>query len=93
MEEYSQVEVAKCIQIGLLCVQGNPNSRPTMAAVVLYLNSHSPELSSPEEPAFFIHGRMNQEIIAQLESSSGQSTKNFISFSVNEMSMSEFYPR
>ncbi|CAO2842624.1 unnamed protein product [Amaranthus hypochondriacus] len=30
-------EVARCIQIGLLCVQQNPEQRPTMAAVVLML--------------------------------------------------------
>jgi hypothetical protein len=84
------MEVIKCIQIGLLCVQENPNVRPTMATVVSYLNSHSPELPSPQEPAFFIQDRMNQEVTAHMESSS---TNNFISFSVNDMSISEFYPR
>jgi len=90
IENYSQIEVIKCIQIGLLCVQENPNVRPTMATVVSYLNSHSPELSSPQEPAFFIHDRTNQDVAAQLEPSSAN---NFVSFSVNEVSISEFYPR
>ncbi|CAK8573777.1 unnamed protein product [Lathyrus sativus] len=90
IENYSLIEVIKCIQIGLLCVQENPNVRPTMSTVVSYLNSHSPELPSPQEPAFFIHSRMNQEVTAQMESSS---TNNFEAFSVNEMYISEFYPR
>ncbi|CAJ2630339.1 unnamed protein product [Trifolium pratense] len=90
IENYSHIEVIKCIQIGLLCVQENPNVRPTMASVVSYLKSRSPELSSPQEPAFFIHDRVNQEVTAQMESSS---TNNFISFSVNHMSISEFYPQ
>ncbi|XP_058767176.1 cysteine-rich receptor-like protein kinase 25 [Vicia villosa] len=90
IEKYSLIEVIKCIQIGLLCVQENPNVRPTMSTVVSYLNSHSPELPSPQKPAFFIHNRMNQEATTQMESSSAN---NFVSFSVNEMSISEFYPR
>ncbi|XP_058763749.1 cysteine-rich receptor-like protein kinase 10 [Vicia villosa] len=90
IENYSFIEVIKCIQIGLLCVQENPNVRPTISTVVSYLNSHSPELPSPQEPAFFIHSRMNQEVTAQMESSSAN---NFVSYSVNEMSISEFYPR
>lgn len=89
IENYSRIEVIKCIQIGLLCVQENPNVRPTMATVVSYLNSHSPEMSSPQEPAFFLHDRTNQDIAAQ-ESSS---VNNSVSFSVNEVSISEFYPR
>ncbi|WJX14805.1 hypothetical protein P8452_05018 [Trifolium repens] len=89
-ENYSRIEVIKCIQIGLLCVQENPNVRPTMATVVSYLNSHSPELPSPQEPAFFIQHRMNEEVTAQMELSSAN---NFISLSVNHMSISEFYPQ
>ncbi|KAK2458392.1 cysteine-rich receptor protein kinase [Trifolium repens] len=89
-ENYSRIEVIKCIQIGLLCVQENPNVRPTMATVVSYLNSHSPELPSPQEPAFFIQHRMNEEVTAQMEPSSAN---NFISLSVNHMSISEFYPQ
>ncbi|CAI0407068.1 unnamed protein product, partial [Linum tenue] len=48
-------EVARCIHIGLLCVQENVNDRPTMAAVALMLSSHSVTLPLPSKPAFFIH--------------------------------------
>ncbi|XP_056172134.1 cysteine-rich receptor-like protein kinase 29 [Syzygium oleosum] len=48
-------EIMRCIQIGLLCVQENASSRPTMASVLLMLNSHSVTLQVPLKPAFFLH--------------------------------------
>ncbi|XP_021895135.1 cysteine-rich receptor-like protein kinase 41 [Carica papaya] len=51
----SRSELIKCIHIGLLCVQENINERPTMASVVLMLNSNSLSLPAPSKPAFFIH--------------------------------------
>ncbi|PON42035.1 Serine/threonine protein kinase [Parasponia andersonii] len=49
---YTQNEVIRCIHIGLLCVQEDPADRPTMASIVLMLNSYSVTLSSPKPPAF-----------------------------------------
>ncbi|CAJ1977279.1 unnamed protein product [Sphenostylis stenocarpa] len=85
-------EVIRCIEIGLLCVQENPNVRPSMAAVVSYLNNHSLELPSPQEPAFFLHG-MDKKVVTQEGSSSSISANSSMPFSVNEMSASNFYPR
>lgn len=88
------MEVLKCIHIGLLCVQEDPNIRPTMTTVISYLNNHSLELPSPQEPAFFWHRlRVNQGIAMPQESSSNQVANGFTLFSINEMSMSNFYPR
>ncbi|KAH1036032.1 hypothetical protein GYH30_055814 [Glycine max] len=93
-ESYSQMEVLKCIHIGLLCVQEDPNIRPTMTTVISYLNNHSLELPSPQEPAFFWHRlRVDQGIAMPQESSSNQVANGFTLFSINEMSMSNFYPR
>jgi len=92
-EKYSQTEVIKCTQIGLLCVQENPNARPTMAMVVSYLNNHSLELPFPQEPAFVLHSTIHQKNVAQQESSSGLSASSSKPFSVNDMSISTFYPR
>ncbi|KAL5195001.1 Cysteine-rich receptor-like protein kinase 25 [Glycine soja] len=76
-ESYSQMEVLKCIHIGLLCVQEDPNIRPTMTTVISYLNNHSLELPSPQEPAFFWHRlRVNQGIAMPQESSSNQQFYN-----------------
>jgi len=91
--DYSKIEVIKCIQIGLLCVQENPEARPSMLTIISYLSNHSVELSSPLEPAIFIlDSKMNPKIVAH-ESSSSQSAKNSSPFSINEMTISDFYPR
>lgn len=37
--KYPEAEVLKCVNIGLLCVQQNPVDRPTMADVMVLLNS------------------------------------------------------
>ncbi|KAJ6890425.1 cysteine-rich receptor-like protein kinase 26 [Populus alba x Populus x berolinensis] len=47
-------DVMRCLHIGLLCVQQNVSGRPTMAAVVPMLNSHSWSLPSPSRPAFLL---------------------------------------
>jgi len=53
---YSVNEVAKCLKIGLLCAQEDPNHRPTMADIVRELTSHPVTLELPRQPAF-CHGR------------------------------------
>lgn len=92
-EKYSDIEVLKCIRIGLLCVQQNPDTRPTMVTIVSYLNSDVIELPTPREPAFFLHERMESmdaTTIAQ-ESTSYHSMKSSIPNSTNEMSLSEIF--
>lgn len=84
-ESYSPNEVEKCVQIGLLCVQENPDDRPTMGTVVSYLNNVSVDMPFPMEPAFFMHGRTrrNSGYSAGHESYSGHSTNySFSSSSV-----------
>ncbi|KAI5444730.1 hypothetical protein KIW84_013124 [Lathyrus oleraceus] len=92
VEDYSKVEVTKCIQIGLLCVQHNPDARPSMVTVASYLSSYSIELPTPQEPTFFLHRRTNSKSHAQ-ESSSTQSANSSSLFSMNEMSITNFIPR
>jgi hypothetical protein len=55
----STTEIMRCIHIGLLCVQENVADRPTMASVVLMLNSYSITLPVPLEPAFFMHNNID----------------------------------
>ena len=82
-ENCSKFEFIRCIHIGLLCVQENPDDRPTMMTIVSYLSNHLIELPSPREPAFFLHSNMDPKIVA------GESSSN----SINEMSTSNFLPR
>ncbi|KAF5206494.1 Cysteine-rich receptor-like protein kinase [Thalictrum thalictroides] len=51
-ERFSRSEVMRCIHIGLLCVQDDVAKRPTMASVVLMLNSYSVTLAVPSAPPF-----------------------------------------
>ncbi|KAE8689835.1 B120-like protein [Hibiscus syriacus] len=48
----SPSQVLKCIHIGMLCVQDLATHRPTMAAVVLMLESEAPTLPMAREPTF-----------------------------------------
>lgn len=68
-ESSNAEEVLKCMQVGLLCVQEDPESRPTMASVVTFL-SDSARLPTPEQPPFYIrtnigsdHSSNNPDII------------------------------
>ncbi|CAL5209769.1 unnamed protein product [Lathyrus oleraceus] len=53
-ESYTPNEAIRCIHIGLLCVQEDPDDRPTMATIVLMLESHTVTLPVPKQPAFFL---------------------------------------
>ncbi|KAI3466183.1 hypothetical protein Pfo_022846 [Paulownia fortunei] len=48
-----QAEAMRCIHVGLLCVQQNPDDRPSMSTVVLMLNGES-TLPQPKQPGFLI---------------------------------------
>ena len=47
-------KVLRCIHVSLLCVQQNPEDRPTIASVILMLESEV-ALPEPKQPGFF-HG-------------------------------------
>ncbi|CAL4990905.1 unnamed protein product [Urochloa decumbens] len=47
------VEMMRCINIALLCVQENVIDRPTMADVVAILSSETMILAEPKQPAYF----------------------------------------
>ncbi|GJW55777.1 putative receptor-like protein kinase [Tanacetum coccineum] len=98
-------DTVRCIHIGLLCVQENVVDRPTMASVVLMLNSFSLTLPLPSRPAFFMHSNTDPEmpLFNEYTSSTGSSGsgKNKISksksrssqVSVNDVTISEVVPR
>lgn len=52
-------EAVKRIHIGLLCVQEDPNIRPTMSMVVLMLGSQSIHLPQPSKPPFRATGGLS----------------------------------
>ncbi|XP_010319376.1 G-type lectin S-receptor-like serine/threonine-protein kinase At1g11300 [Solanum lycopersicum] len=48
----TEMEVRKCIQIGLLCVQEFAEDRPNISSVLVMLTSETTSLPSPLQPAF-----------------------------------------
>lgn len=99
-------DVIRSIHIGLLCVQENVIDRPTMASVVLMLNSFSLTLPLPLEPAFFMHSTIDPEMPLLKEFSSSNSGSSGFGkpqisksksrssqVSVNDVSISEIIPR
>ncbi|KAL6890185.1 hypothetical protein ACP4OV_008948 [Aristida adscensionis] len=46
-------DVLRCVQIGLLCVQGDPATRPVMSTVVMMLGTDTVVLQAPSRPALF----------------------------------------
>ncbi|CAL9015268.1 unnamed protein product [Prunus brigantina] len=62
------IEMMRCIHIGLLCVQENVASRPSMASVVSMLNSHSVTLSLPSPPASYLQYNSGSDITGSDES-------------------------
>ncbi|XP_030968431.1 cysteine-rich receptor-like protein kinase 25 isoform X2 [Quercus lobata] len=64
MELGSTSEIVKCIHIGLLCVEENPQDRPTMSAVVVMLRSESIALPEPKHPAFSVAKFMSMDEIS-----------------------------
>lgn len=89
-DSYSRDEVLRCLHIGLLCVQEDPMDRPTMANIVLMLNSYSVSLALPQQPALFFRSR-TETSMKELESD--QSASRSTPVSINEMSVTEVYPR
>jgi serine/threonine protein kinase len=52
---YSETEVLKCVNIGLLCLQQNPVDRPAMSDVVVMLDGDATSSLPPAaRPTFFL---------------------------------------
>lgn len=52
---YSENEVLKCVNIGLLCLQHSPMDRPTMSDVMVMLNGDdTSSIPSAARPTFFL---------------------------------------
>ncbi|KAG5548101.1 hypothetical protein RHGRI_013707 [Rhododendron griersonianum] len=82
---YSKDEVTRCIHVALLCVQDDPDVRPSMAIVVPMLDGYSSTLSIPQPPAFYAQSRTDIAL--------DQARSKSIVWSVNEVSISELEPR
>ncbi|KAL1342750.1 cysteine-rich receptor-like protein kinase 26 [Arachis hypogaea] len=94
----SRNEIMRCIHIGLLCVQENVADRPTMASVIIMLNSHSVTLPLPSQPGLLIHNNRSLSDIHSEEYNSEtrgstESGNQSVKASENEASITEPFPR
>jgi hypothetical protein len=51
-EVFNANQFVKCVNVGLLCVQEDPNDRPTMSNVFTMLNCEAATVPTPKQPAF-----------------------------------------
>ena len=79
--------VIRCIHIALLCVHDDPVQRPSMASIVLMLDSYSVTLPEPKEPTFFKRNIRENNDSAAVD---GDQSKGLSS---NIISTSEMDPR
>ncbi|KAK9004584.1 hypothetical protein V6N11_042048 [Hibiscus sabdariffa] len=94
-DPWPRSEAFKCIHIGLLCVQETAADRPSMSDIISMLGSHSVTAPVPSQPAFFVTSR-NFTAGAANDSGFGldlSQSADSIQRSVNEVTISELYPR
>ncbi|KAK7391006.1 hypothetical protein VNO78_19283 [Psophocarpus tetragonolobus] len=97
----SRNEIMRCIHIGLLCVQENLADRPSMANIMLMLNSYSLSLPLPAEPAFYRSSKTRslpdmqswEYDSRETGSSPSEPIIKSVQESENEASITELYPR
>ncbi|XP_021719625.1 cysteine-rich receptor-like protein kinase 25 [Chenopodium quinoa] len=79
-DSYTRNKVIRCIQLGLLCVQGDAERRPTMASIAISLNSDT-ELPTPQQPGLFVCNQFEPgPIIKELETDESSSKSMHLSF-------------
>ncbi|KAL7088773.1 hypothetical protein ACP275_13G147600 [Erythranthe tilingii] len=96
-------DMIKCIHIGLLCVQENAASRPTMASILVMLSSSTMTLPVPSEPAFFMASRFGPDTLHlrnyddsnSSDAGKGMKARTAMSegSSVNDVTVTELDPR
>nr|CAB3464856.1 unnamed protein product [Digitaria exilis] len=80
-DETDKQDMLRCIHIGLLCVQDDPQVRPRMASILHMLDNRIITMSAPTKPAFVIPGPGELPMAATPEPS------------INEASISHLEPR
>jgi serine/threonine protein kinase len=58
------LEVGRCVQIGLLCVQHQPADRPNTLELLAMLTTTS-DLPSPKQPTFVVHSRDDESSLSK----------------------------
>ncbi|VAI20652.1 unnamed protein product [Triticum turgidum subsp. durum] len=81
LDQHTRSQQLRCVHVGLMCVQADPDHRPEISTVIFMLTRDNMELQLPKEPAFFFGSEPTSDFV------SGED------ISVNEVSFTEPYPR
>lgn len=81
LDQHTRNQQLRCVHVGLMCVQADPDDRPEISTVIFMLTRDNMELQLPEEPAFFFGSGPSSDFV------SGED------ISVNGVSFTEPYPR
>jgi len=79
MESGLATEILKCMHIGLLCVQEDPEDRPTISSVLFLLGNESISLPYPKPPVFVVARVIQTDQILTTNSSVNQLTISSLS--------------
>lgn len=52
-DSLSEIQMLRCINVGLLCAQNDSEFRPAMSTVICMLQNESIVLPEPKEPGFY----------------------------------------
>jgi hypothetical protein len=88
---YSKEEAWRCYHVGLLCVQEDPDVRPTMSTVLLMLISDHMDLPDPAMPPLFTRLMRKPTLSAQQLTTKTESTAS--PQSINDVSITVIEPR
>ncbi|EMS45556.1 Cysteine-rich receptor-like protein kinase 29 [Triticum urartu] len=89
LDEHARSQALRCMHIGLMCIQSDPDDRPYISSVIFMLTRDNTEIQAPAQPAFFF-GR--EAALA----SPAYDRSDFIlgqDVSVNAVTITEPYPR
>ncbi|KAG1342715.1 putative Cysteine-rich receptor-like protein kinase 4 [Cocos nucifera] len=87
-DSYPMNEARQCFRVGLLCVQENPEDRPTMSSVVLMLRSDQTPLYPPSEPPSYARSKTPELVLSPLMYSTSTKTH-----SINDVTLTTVQPR
>ncbi|XP_074307591.1 cysteine-rich receptor-like protein kinase 10 [Silene latifolia] len=91
---YSREEVLRCTQVALFCAQEDATSRPTMASVVLMLNTNSSESPSLQGPSPSLNmNAVNLDKPGRRGSAGQEHEAGYDLYSVASMDTTDLYPR
>ncbi|KAF8727655.1 hypothetical protein HU200_018887 [Digitaria exilis] len=93
LDGYFRWQALRCVHIGLLCVQPDPNDRPLISSVVSMLTRENMEFPPPAQPAFYFGRESNLPSPSCGQRNYAYHPSSVEGISVNEVTFTEPYTR